>query len=143
MKDPKGREADGRSHRQPRWILVLAFSVVFAAGGAIGAGVSAKLLHSRIDYYRQHPGRLPDEVVPTLGRILALAPGQEEAVGEIFRRRHASIVKFRRLASAQIHDEFAQMREEIAAELNAEQKGRWLKMARRIGDTFLPPIQEP
>lgn len=122
----------------PRWAQLVVLTVVFAAGGVIGAVVSLRTVQSRIQHYREHPEQLPDEVVPRIQRWLSLTEEQLEIVGAVFRHRHAKIVELHGHVADEIHGEFDQLEREVGDSLTTEQKAAWSVIAARIRATFLP-----
>ena len=124
----------------PRWAQIAVLLAVFVAGGVVGAVVSIRAVHSRIEHYRQHPGELPDEVVPRLAKRLSLTERQAGQVLEVFRRRHSRIVALHGQVSAEIHEEFSRLERDVAAILeNDEQREAWREAAERVRRVFLPP----
>lgn len=127
----------------PLWVQLVLFLVVFGAGGVIGAVISLKSVYSRLDYYRQHPAALPDEVLPRLKKRLDLSDQQAAAVDRIFRKGHARMLALHGQVSADIHKAFNAMAAEIEAELETRQKRKWRETHERVSRIFLPPLYKP
>ena len=126
-----------RAH--PRWLQITVLLVVFCAGGAVGAMLGIKSVHSRMEYYRENADALPTVIASRLQFILELTDEQSEQIREIMKRRHPRIIKQREQGSEGMHAEFDAMELEIAEVLDEEQAEKWSLFANRVRMRFLPP----
>lgn len=122
----------------PRWVELAILLVVFAAGGVVGAMIATNVIHSRMQYYREHAPVFADDVVARLQLRLRLGDKQTEQVREIVERRHPRMIEKRKQGAQAMRAEFEAMEEEIAAVLNPWQARQWHAMADHIRNTYLP-----
>lgn len=121
------------------WVQIFVLLVVFIAGGAVGAMIATKVIHSRMEYYRHHAEALPQDILPRLQRRLALTDEQTEQVQEIIHRRHPIMIESRRQGAQTMLNEFRSMEDEIARVLDANQQTLWRDIAASVRERFLPP----
>jgi hypothetical protein len=124
----------------PWWVQVGVLLVVFVSGGVVGAMIATKVIHSRMDYYREHAEALPADIVPRLQMRLALTDEQSEKVKAIIATRHPRMIDNRRQGAQAMLDEFQMMEDEIAGVLDPEQEERWRAIAQSVRQRFLPPL---
>lgn len=137
-----GAMAETRRQRRalPRWVQVGVLLVVFVSGGVVGAMIATRVIHSRMDYYREHAEALPADIVPRLQLRLALTDEQTEKVRAIIANRHPRMIENRRQGAQAMLYEFEMMENEIAAVLDPEQEERWHAIAQSVRQRFLPPV---
>ncbi|MCA9171725.1 MAG: hypothetical protein KDB23_28855 [Planctomycetales bacterium] len=116
--------------------------VVFVSGGVVGAMIATKVIHSRMDYYREHAEALPADIVPRLQMRLALTDEQTEKVSAIIGNRHPRMIDNRRQGAQALLSEFQFMEDEIAGVLDPVQEERWRTIAQSVRKRFLPPLPE-
>lgn len=124
----------------PRWVQLGVLLVVFVSGGVVGAMIATKVIHSRMDYYREHADALPADIVPRLKMRLALTDEQTERVRAIIANRHPRMIENRRQGAQTMLNEFQMMENEIAGVLDPEQEQRWRSIAQSVRQRFLPPV---
>lgn len=129
-------------HRRalPWWAQVVVLLAVFSAGGVVGAMIATKVIHSRMEYYREHADALPRDIVPRLQVRLGLTDAQTKQVQEIAERRHPRMIENRRQGAQAMLNEFQVMEDEIASVLNPEQQRLWRSIAASVRQRFLPPM---
>ena len=123
----------------PRWAQVAILIAVFVSGGVAGAMITAKVIHARMETYRQQAPLFSEDIVNRLRIRLALSEDQETRVRTIIERHHPEMIEYRNEGSQQLHAEFDAMVTEIASELNELQARRWKDIAEYVRNTFLPP----
>ncbi len=128
-----------------RWKLVLAFALIFLAGGVCGFFAA---VHSRTLFRRPPPGSIAAHMKEHLRRELRLTPQQVEQVSPIVERATAQLDEKRERTSREIREIFEQTHRDIAPLLTPEQRTRLLRLeqrhreiARRHG--FMPPEPPP
>lgn len=124
-----------------RWVQCGVLLLVFAAGGIVGAMVAAKTIHSRMNYYREHPEALPNAIVPRLKHELGLNEEQVARVREIITPRHARIAEYQQQSARAIHNEFKRMEDEVAEVLDEKQKALWRELTNSVRERYLPKTQ--
>lgn len=131
------------SHRPAvsRWVQSGVLLLVFAAGGIVGAMVAAKTIHSRMNYYREHPDALPAAIVPRLKHELGLNEEQVVMVRGIITPRHARIAEYQQQSAQSVHNEFKLMENEVAEVLDTEQKALWRELTNTVRERYLPKTQ--
>ena len=137
-----GAMVEASRHRRalPRWVQLGVLLVVFVSGGVVGAMIATKVIHSRMDYYREHADALPADIVPRLQLRLGLTDKQTEKVQAIIANRHPRMVDNRRQGAQAMLNEFQLMEDEIAAVLDPVQEDRWRAIAQSVRQRFLPPV---
>ncbi len=113
--------------------------IVFAAGSVTGAMIATKVLHSKLQTYRENAPIFAENIVARLRIRLNLSGEQVEQVREIVERRHARMIEHRRQGSLAMHTEFNAMEEEIAGVLDDRQARQWHEIANFVRERFLPP----
>lgn len=133
-------EASRQRLALPRWAQLVVLLVVFVSGGVVGAMIATKVIHLRMDYYREHADALPADVVPRLQMRLALDDTQTEKVKAIIADRHPRMIANRRRGAQAMLNEFQLMEEEIAGVLDPVQEERWRIISQSVRQRFLPPV---
>lgn len=124
-----------------RWVQCGVLLLVFSAGGIVGAMVAAKTIHSRMNYYREHPEALPAAMVPRLKYELGLNEEQVERVRDIITPRHARIAEYQQQNARAMHNEFKLMEEEVAQVLDEKQNAMWREVTNSVRERYLPKTQ--
>lgn len=124
-----------------RWVQCGVLLLVFAAGGIVGAMVAAKTIHSRMNYYREHPEALPAAIVPKLKHELGLNDEQVVTVRGIVTLRHSKIAEYQQQSAQAIHNEFKLMEDEVAEVLDEKQKALWRELTNSVRERYLPTTQ--
>ena len=122
----------------PAWIQIVILLTVFSSGIGVGAVAASRYVLSRMQHYRAHPEVLPVEITDTLTGRLDLTDDQSKKILAVITKRHARIEKVRQASAPEIHSEFDLLETEVAAELDDEQKQRWLETADWVRRSFLP-----
>lgn len=137
-----GEMVEASRHRRalPRWAQLGVLLVVFVSGGVVGAMIATKVIHLRMDYYREHAEALPADIVPRLQMRLALTDTQTEKVKAIIANRHPRMIDNRRQGAQAMLSEFQLMEDEIARVLDPVQEERWHAIAQSVRQRFLPPV---
>lgn len=135
---PKSERKTVRS-ALPWWLQITVWLVVFTAGGVSGAMVASQLIYSRLQYYNEHAGELPNDILPGLQRRLGLSESQAERVRGVIERRHPRMLEHRHKGAQAMLDEFNAMEQEIADVLDEGQKTDWHATADSVRRRFLPP----
>lgn len=133
-------EASRHRRALPRWVQLGVLLVVFVSGGVVGAMFATKVIHSRMEYYREHADALPADIVPRLQMQLGLTDKQTEKVKAIIANRHPHMIDNRRQGAQAMLSEFQLMEDEIAAVLDPVQEDRWRTIAQSVRQRFLPPV---
>ena len=123
----------------PRWAQLTILLVVFASGVVVGAMTTSKIIHARLDGYRQRAAVFPRDIVPRLQMQMQLSDSQTKQIYEILERRHPRMVASRRSGAQAMLNEFDAMEQEIAGVLDDRQKDRWRTIADFVRRNFLPP----
>ena len=126
----------------PWWAQTFILLVVFMAGCIVGAMLSAKVIHARMNYYRQHAYALSSDILPRLQLRLNLTEEQSGQIRTIIERRHPSMMENRKRSDQAIRNEFRAMEQDIAAVLDDQQKQRWYMIADSVRNRFLPPAPD-
>ncbi len=126
----------------PWWVQVLVLLVVFIAGGVAGSMVTTRVIHSRMEDYRQQAPIFSEDIVMRLRMRLALSDEQAIDVQKIIEKRHAKMVEYRSEGSQKMHTEFDAMVEEVADVLDELQAQRWRGIADHVRRTYLPVTAE-
>lgn len=139
--EPRAATASLRSRRAlPWWGHVGVLLLVFVSGGVVGAMIATQAIYSRLNYYREHAGALPADIVPRLQVRLDLTAKQMEKVRAIIAIRHPRMIENRRQGAQAMLDEFRMMEHEIAGVLDPEQREGWHAIAQSVRQRFLPPV---
>lgn len=133
-------ETSRERRAMPWWVQVGVLLVVFVSGGVAGAMIATKVIHSRMDYYREHADALPADIVPRLQMRLALTDEQTKQVRAIIANRHPRMIENRRQGAQAMLGEFRMMENEIAGVLDPEQERMWHAIAQSVRQRFLPPV---
>ncbi len=123
----------------PAWVQSAILLLVFCAGGIAGAMLATEMIHSRMEYYREHETALPNDIVPRLQFRLQLSDEQTEEVRRIIELRHPRMMRERNESARGMLLEFEAMQREVAAVLDAEQAAAWSEIANSVRRRFLPP----
>lgn len=124
-----------------RWVQCSVLFLIFAAGGIVGAMLATKTIHSRMNYYRDHPEALAAAVVTRLKHELGLNEEQVGKVKEIVTPRHARIAEYQQQSATAIHNEFTLMEDEVAEVLDEKQKALWRELTNSVRERYLPKTQ--
>ena len=127
----------------PWWIQITFLLVVFVAGGVAGSMITARVIHSRMETYRQQAPIFSEEIVMRLRFRLQLSDQQANEVRTIIENRHSRMIEFRNEGSQKMHAEFDAMIEEVATVLDEHQVERWRGIANHVKRTYLPPATPP
>ncbi len=122
----------------PRWIQLLVLLVVFIAGGVAGSMVTTKVIHTRMEGYRQQAPIFSEDIVMRLRMRLGLTDEQADQVQEIIERHHSKLVAYRNDGSQMMHTEFDAMVDEVETVLTDPQVQRWRGIASHVRRTYLP-----
>jgi len=122
----------------PWWTQLAVLSVVFVAGGVAGAMITTRVIHSRMEAYRQHAPDFSDDIVMRLRIRLALGDEQVDEVRAIIEKRHSKMIALGNEGSQKMHAEFDAMFEEVTGVLDALQTQRWRGIADHVRRTYLP-----
>ena len=122
----------------PWWTQVAVLVVVFAAGGIAGAMIAARVIHARMNEYRQNAPVFSDDIVMRLQFRLGLSETQTSAVRQIIQQRHAKMIQYRHEGSQQMHAEFDAMVNDVTQHLDDTQAQHWAGIARHVRQTYLP-----
>jgi len=122
----------------PWWLQVVVLLVVFTAGGVTGSMITSRVIHSRMESYRQHAPIFSEDIVARLRLRLGLSDEQTAKVKEIIQRRHSKMIAYRNEGSQKMHSEFDAMVDEIASVLDEQQAERWRAISNHVRVTYLP-----
>jgi Spy/CpxP family protein refolding chaperone len=130
-----------------RWLAALLGLIIFLAGLVVGiAGTVAFTVHT-LQYILHHPEHAPTQITNMLTRRLSLDDTQRQKVLAIVTNHQEKIQALRREMRPQFDDQLNQVRAEIDAVLNVDQRVKWDTMFDRLRDqwtpTLLPPTSEP
>lgn len=122
----------------PWWLQITVLLVVFVAGGVAGSMITTRVIHSRMDQYRQQAPIFSEDIVMRLRFRLQLSDQQAQEVRTIIESRHSRMIDFRNEGSQKMHAEFDAMIEEVATVLEGHQVERWRGIANHVKQTYLP-----
>ena len=122
----------------PWWVQVLVLLVVFIAGGVAGSMITTRVIHSRMEEYRQQAPIFSQDIVMRLRMRLSSSDEQATKVQRIIEKRHSKMIQYRNEGSQMMHAEFDGMVEEIAGVLDDFQTQRWRGIADHVRRTYLP-----
>ena len=122
----------------PWWMQVTVLLVVFVAGGVAGSMITTRVIHSRLEQYRQQAPIFSEDIVMRLRFRLQLSDEQAEKVRTIIENRHSKMIRYRNEGSQKMHAEFDTMVEEVAGVLDDLQAERWRGIADHVKQTYLP-----
>ena len=122
----------------PWWMQTAVLLVVFAAGGVVGGMMASKVIHSRMETYRQQAPIFSEDIVMRLRHRLELSDEQAVDVKAIVERHHSRMIEYRTDGSAKMHTEFDTMVEEIGEVLDEAQAEKWHFIAQHVRQTYLP-----
>lgn len=130
-----------KSYRRalPWWMQITVLLVVFIAGGVAGSMITTRVIHSRMEHYRQQAPIFSDDIVMRLRIRLSLSDEQVIGVRKIIESRHSRMIEFRNEGSHKMHAEFDAMIKEVAGVLDEGQAQRWRGIADHVKRTYLPP----
>lgn len=124
----------------PWWVQGAVLLTVFVAGGVAGSMITARVIHSRMEQYRQQAPIFSEDIVMRLRFRLQLSDEQAEEVHTIIENRHSKMIQHRNEGSQRMHTEFDAMVEEVAEVLDELQAGRWREIAEHVKQTYLPAV---
>lgn len=129
-----------KRHRRalPWWAQVVVLLVVFIAGGVAGSMTTARVIHSRMEEYRQQAPIFSKDIVMRLRMRLTLSDEQATKVQEIIERQHSKMIQCRNEGSQKMHVEFDAMVEEVADALDEFQTQQWYSISNYVRQTYLP-----
>ena len=130
--------SQGYRRALPWWTQLTLLLIVFIAGGVAGSMITTRVIHSRMEQYRQQAPIFSEDIVMRLRMRLALSDEQAIEVQRIIERRHPKMVEYRNDGSHKLHTEFDAMVEEIAGVLDELQAQRWHEIAEHVRRTYLP-----
>lgn len=122
----------------PRWIQFVLLLVVFIAGGVTGSMITTRMIHTRMEGYRQQAPIFSEDIVMRLRFRLGLTDKQAGQIQQIIERRHATLIEYRNDGSRLMHTEFDAMVEEVGTVLQDHQTRRWRGIADHVRTTYLP-----
>lgn len=122
----------------PWWTQIAVLLVVFLAGGVAGAMITTRVVHSRMEQYRQQAPIFSEDIVTRLRFRLALNDDQVADVRRIIESRHSTMIQYRNEGSHNMHTEFDAMVEEVADVLDELRAERWRDIAGQVKRTYLP-----
>ena len=127
----------------PWWVQITVLLVVFVAGGVAGSMITTRVIHSRLEQYRQQAPIFSEDIVMRLRIRLSLSDEQVVEVRRIVESRHSKMIEYRNDGSHKMHAEFDAMIEEVANVLDEFQAQRWRGIADHVKRTYLPPKTPP
>lgn len=141
--DAHARPSSPQTYRRalPWWTQIAVLLVVFVAGGVAGSMITVRVVHSRMEQYRQQAPIFSEDIVTRLRFRLALNDEQVADVRRIIESRHSKMIQYRNEGSHKMHTEFDAMVEEVAGVLDDLQAERWRGMANHVKRTYLPPTK--
>jgi len=106
--------------------------VILVAGGIIGGGITARVLHKGIMPRRPNPRSFSERMRERMKRDLGLTTKQAKQIERITKTRMAAVRAIQKKIEPQVDAEIEQMQKEIGDVLNEEQKPKWEDRVKRF-----------
>ena len=135
---PPVQQSQGYRRALPWWLQITVLLVVFLAGGVAGSMITTRVIHSRMEQYRQQAPIFSEDIVMRLRFRLQLSDEQAEEVRTIIENRHSRMIEYRNEGSQKMHTEFDAMVDEVAGVLDELQAERWRGISGHVKRTYLP-----
>jgi hypothetical protein len=126
-----------------RWLSVLLGIVIFFAGLAAGVGLAVVFAVGTLQFILHHPENAPTRITTFLTRRLSLDATQRQQVLDIMSRHQSQIQAIRREMRPQFDEQLDQIRTEVGAVLNDEQRIKWQELFDRLRERWTPTLEVP
>ena len=111
-----------------KWKLIAGFLLVFIAGGVTGGFLAASTIRH---YFRSHHSIAAQRMRERLKAQLDLTPEQMAKISPVIDKTAAQLEDIRKDTAHRVHDTFANAHEQIAADLNPEQRAKLEQLRQR------------
>jgi hypothetical protein len=126
--------------KRRRWVTWLLALIIFASGGAVGAGLCAIAIVHGVRHALMHPEEAPQRIASRLKHPLGLSPDQSQHIEQIIAAHQQSLMTIRREVQPQIEQQLSELETEIAGTLKPDQQTKWHIMVSKIRENWLPPV---
>jgi hypothetical protein len=125
--------------RPRRWVTLVLCTVIFAAGGIVGWGLTVRLQQKDWPPPNKTFEQRRDQFTERIGGKLDLTPEQTDTLRDIVSRRIRAFESIRQKMLPEMHAQHEALDRELRPLLNEEQAKRWDELYAALNERWFTP----